>query len=187
MAEILTVLTFKSARHIVDDGGTQSWVISPRRAGRCAFVVCVRHQHGPYKAEGNEPHKHAFLVGKVSGVVPSSESSDRFRVEMSEYAIFDGPQIQLNSASPTQYFPSLPSVGIDEASLQWKPIHALPDEDGRIPRGGVSPPGNALQKVSDGRAIPILSSSKPESFPLEDLIRAISAKGFDVSVTPRRA
>ncbi|MGO9428265.1 hypothetical protein [Rhodoblastus sp.] len=157
MAEILTVLTFKSARHIVGDGGTQSWVISPRRARRCAYVVCVRHQQGPYKAEGNEPHKHAFLVGKVSGVVPSSETSDRFRVEMSEYAIFDGPHIQLNSASPTQYFPSLSSVGIDEASLHWKPIHALPDEDGSIPRGGVSPTGNALQDVGDGGGVPTVS------------------------------
>jgi hypothetical protein len=141
MAEILTVLTFKSARHIVGDGGTQSWIISPRRAGRCAYVVCVRHQQGPYKAEGTEPHKHAFLVGKVSGVVPSSEASDRFRVKMSEYAILAGPHIPLNSASPTQYFPSLSSVGIDERSLHWKPIHVLPDEDGSIPRGGVSPAG----------------------------------------------
>jgi hypothetical protein len=159
MAEILTVLTFKSARHIVADGGTQSWVISQRRARRCAFVVCVRHQQGPYKAEGNEPHKHAFLVGKVSGVVPSSETSDRFRVEMSEYAIIDGPHIQLNSASPTQYFSSLSSVGIDEKSLRWKPIRDLPDEDedGSVPRGGGPPTGNVLKDVSDGWSISTLS------------------------------
>ena len=133
MAEVLTVLTFKSARHIVGDGGTESWVISKYRAGRCAYVVCVRHQHGPYKAEGNEPHKHAFLVGKVSGVAPARETNDRFRVEMSEYAIVDGPQIPLNSASPTQYFPSLSSIGIDVASLHWKPICDLPGEDVSAP------------------------------------------------------
>ena len=128
MPEVLTVLTFKSVRHIVRDGGTQSWVISPHRASRCRYVVCVRHQQGPYKAEGNEPHKHAFLVGRVSGVVPSSETGDRFRVEMSEYAVVDGPQIPLNSASPTQYFPSLDNIGIDEASLQWTPISEMPSE-----------------------------------------------------------
>ena len=129
MAEVLTVLTFKSASHIVGDGGTQSWVISQRRARRCAYVVCVRHQQGPYKAEGNEPHKHAFLVGKGSDVVLSSETKDRFRVEMSEYALVNGPQVPLNSASPTQYFPSLNSIGIDEASLDWKPICDRPDGD----------------------------------------------------------
>lgn len=129
MAEVLTVLTFKSAQHVVADGGTQSWVISPRRGRRCAYVVCVRHQHGPYKAEGSEPHKHAFLVGRVRDVVPSSETADRFRVEISEYALIDGPQIPLKSASPTQYFPSLSSIGIDEASLHWKPTSDLPGDD----------------------------------------------------------
>ena len=163
MSEILTVLTFKSARHIIGDGGTQSWVISQRRARRCPYVVCVRHQQGPYKAEGDEPHKHAFLVGKVKDVVPSSEVSDRFRVEMSEYAILDGPHISLNSASPTQYFPTLSSIGIDEASLHWKPIHTPPDGDGGIPRGGASPngggfpTGNSLQDVSDSGVIPTMS------------------------------
>ena len=157
MAAILTVLTFKSAHHIVDEGGTQSWVISQRRAGRCEYVVCVRHQQGPYKAEGNEPHKHAFLVGKISDIVPSSEMRGRFRVEMSEYALLDGPLIQLNSASPTQYFPSLSSVGIDAASLHWRPIHALPDDHAGIPRGGVSSIGTALQDVRDGRGIQTMS------------------------------
>jgi hypothetical protein len=96
-------------------------------------------------------------VGKVSDVVPSSETSDRFRVEISEYAIVNGPHIELNSASPTQYFPSLSSIGIDEASLQWKPIRSLPDEDGSIPRGSLSPAENALQDVSDGGGIPAVS------------------------------
>lgn len=145
MAEVLTALTFKSASHIVSDGGTQSWVISPYRARRCDYVICVRHQHGPYKAEGNEPHKHAFLVGKVSGVVPSSETADRFRVEMSEYAIVEGPQIPLNSASPTQYFPSLSSIGIDAASLHWKPICDLPGADVSAPR----PPVDAFTTEDD--------------------------------------
>lgn len=144
MAEILTVLTFKSARHIVGDGGTQSWVISRRRARRCDYVVCVRHQQGPYKAEGAEPHKHAFLVGKVSDVVPSSETADRFRVEISEYAIVDGPQVPLNSASPTQYFPSLSSIGIDAAALDWKPISDLPGE-------GVSPTALGVPPIKDVR------------------------------------
>lgn len=129
MAEVLTVLTFKSVSHIVGDGGTQSWVISKRRASRCDYVVCVRHQQGPYKAEGNEPHKHAFLVGKVSRVLPSSETPERFRVEFSEYAIINGPHIPLNSASPTQYFPSLSSTGINEAALDWKPVSVLHETD----------------------------------------------------------
>lgn len=148
MAEVLTVLTFKSAHHIVGDGGTQSWVISPRRARRCTYVVCVRHQHGPYKAEGSEPHKHAFLIGKVSNVVPSNETNDRFRVEFSEYALLDGPAIPLNSASPTQYFPSLASIGIDEAVLHWKPIGDLPGDGTSALHNDPTVSNNSFDKVS---------------------------------------
>ena len=154
MGEVLTVLTFKSAGHIVGDRGTQSWVISQRRAGRCAHVVCVRHQQGPYKAEGNEPHKHAFLVGKVSDVVLCSETKDRFRVEMSEYALVNGPQVPLNSASPTQYFPSLKSIGLDEASLDWKPICDLPDEDVSATAASALITEDAPKDVSNGDDIP---------------------------------
>jgi hypothetical protein len=157
MAEVLTVLTFKSDRHIVDDGGTESWVISQHRASRCAYVVCVRHQQGPYKAEGNEPHKHAFLVGKVSGVASSRETKDRFRVEMSEYAIVEGPQIPLNSASPTQYFPSLRSIGIDEASLHWKPICHTPGEDVSAPSVEAFTTEDDPEDVGNGEGLAAMS------------------------------
>ncbi|WP_327211552.1 hypothetical protein [Rhizobium ruizarguesonis] len=157
MAEILTVLTYKSAHHIVADGGTQSWVISQRRARRCTYVVCVRHQHGPYKAEGSEPHKHAFLVGRVSDVVPSSETKDRFRVEISEYAIIDGPQIPLNSASPTQYFPSLSSIGIDEASLDWKPSRDIPGENISASRLSLSIPKSGQVDTGNGEGVATMS------------------------------
>jgi hypothetical protein len=157
MAEILTVLTYKSASRIVGDGGTQSWVISPRRVRRCSYVVCVRHQQGPYKAEGDEPHKHAFLVGKVSGVVPSSEMKDRFRIEIDEYAIIGGPQVPLKSASPTQYFPSLSSVGIDEAALDWKPISDLPAMDASSTPIGVGTTKETAQDVGESQGVPSMS------------------------------
>jgi hypothetical protein len=157
MLEILTLLTYKSAQHIIGDGGSESWKISQRRARRCAFVVCVRHQHGPYKAEGNEPHKHAFLVGKVSNIAQSGEDKDRFRVEISEYAIFDGPEIPLKSASPTQYFPSLSSIKIDAASLHWRPIGELPDGKGESLLGQAAALEYTMRHGDDDDDVPAVS------------------------------
>ncbi|AMB46894.1 hypothetical protein Y590_18308 [Methylobacterium sp. AMS5] len=135
-------------------------MISAHRARRCAYVVCVRHQQGPYKAEGNEPHKHAFLIGKVSGVEPSDEEEDRFRVEFSEYAILQGPHIPLNSASPTQYFPSLSSIGINEAALDWKPVSNLPGEDiGSVPTQ-VPPSGNCSDDAGDAAPMSVIAQAK---------------------------
>ena len=140
-APVLTVLTFKSADHIVADGGTQSWVLSRKRVLACEYVVCARHRQGPWKPEGPEAHKHAFLVGKISDVVPSSETPGRWRVEFSEFAIVDGPKLPLDSASPTQYFPSLESLGIDKTALEWQATAVEAAGEGALmsdapPRGG---------------------------------------------------
>ena len=118
-AKVLTVLTFKSVETLLNEGGTQAWVLNRKRVLTCDYVVCARHRQGPWKPEGPEPHKHAFLVGKIRDVVPADEAG-RWRVEFSEFAIVDGPKLHLESASPTQYFPSLESLGIDEADLQWQ-------------------------------------------------------------------
>lgn len=126
MAEILTVLTFKGADHIVGDGGTESWVLNRGRVLACDYVVCARHRHGPWKPEGPEAHKHAFLVGKIARVEPASDTGGRWRVEFDEYALVDGPKLPLRSASPTQYFKSLAALGIDEAALTWRPVSQKP-------------------------------------------------------------
>ncbi|HEY8572743.1 hypothetical protein [Phenylobacterium sp.] len=122
MSQVLTVLTFKSAEHLLADGGTQSWVLNRKRALTCRYVVCARHRQGPWKAEGPEPHKHAFLVGRIDDIVPSSENASRWCVMFSEYALLNGPKLPLESASPTQYFPTLKSLGIDEAALHWQTL-----------------------------------------------------------------
>jgi hypothetical protein len=122
MAEVLTVLTYKGADHIVSDGGTESWVLNRGRVLACDHVVCARHRHGPWKPEGPEAHKYAFLVGKIARVEPSSETGGRWRVEFDEYALVDGPKLPLRSASPTQYFKSLAALGIDEGALTWRPV-----------------------------------------------------------------
>ena len=44
---------------------------------------------------------------------------------------------------------------------------------------------NGYAPKKEPEAVPSSNHAKLEDFPLEDLIRAISAKGFDVSVTPR--
>ena len=122
MPEVLTVLTFKGANQLIGEGGTESWVVNRGRVLACDYVVCARHRHGPWKPEGPEPHKNAFLVGKIARVEPSSETGDRWRIEFDEYALVDGPKLPLRSASPTQYFMSLAALDIDEGALTWRSV-----------------------------------------------------------------
>lgn len=126
---VVSVLTFKSVEHLLRDGGSQAWRADRRRLRQARYLVCARHAQGPYPAEGPEPHKHAFLVGKVSEIVDADtdgEAHDRTKparnkIMFSEYALIDGPELPLSGQNPVQYWHDLAALGIDEAALTWLP------------------------------------------------------------------
>ncbi|KQT96073.1 hypothetical protein ASG60_20790 [Methylobacterium sp. Leaf469] len=76
---------------------------------------------------------------------------------MSEYAIIDGPYVPLNSASPTQYFPYLSSIGIDAAKLDWKPISEILGEDVSTSPVNALAAEDVHEDVDDGEDISTMS------------------------------
>lgn len=124
---VVSVLTFKSVPHLLRDGGSQSWRADRARLRRARYLVCARHAQGPYKAEGTELHKQAFLVGKISEVVDADidggsydrTKPNRHKIMFSEYALIEGPILPLNGQNPVQYWKDLASLEIDEKALSW--------------------------------------------------------------------
>ncbi|MDQ0840317.1 hypothetical protein [Sphingomonas faeni] len=84
MSDVISVFTSKSMETILADGGSQSWALDRSRAARCDYLVACRNAHGD--AEGPEPHRQAFLVGKVADVVASTDTDGRFKIVISEFA-----------------------------------------------------------------------------------------------------
>lgn len=84
MSDVIAVFTSKSMETILSDGGSQSWALDRSRAARCDYLVACRNAHGD--AEGPEPHRQAFLVGKVTDVVASTDTDGRFKIVISEFA-----------------------------------------------------------------------------------------------------
>ncbi len=121
MAEnVLQVLTYKSIDTILAVGGTQSWVLDRNRARGCKYVVCCRNAHAR-EVEGKEPHGSAFLVGKVSDVVPSTDGDDRWLVLFSEYAAVN-VAAQWEGRNPVRFYTSDQYDNIDFEALDWKPM-----------------------------------------------------------------
>lgn len=81
----IAVLTYKSRERILADGGTESWKLKKSTAEQFDYVVCTRNVTNP-NSEGPEAHRSAFLIGKISKVVASSETADRFKICFSEFA-----------------------------------------------------------------------------------------------------
>jgi hypothetical protein len=111
----------------VSEGGSQAWILKPVRAKQCRWLVCTQNQHNPNHdfSDATRPHRSAFLLGKIAGIVPTpeDESGDRWMVRISEYAFIDRPNVWDGGRNPVRYT-SLMDLGIDLDGLEFKPIRA---------------------------------------------------------------
>lgn len=102
MSDVISVLTSKSVETIVFDRGSQSWALDRNRASRCDYLVVCRNAHN--KPEGPEEHGSAFLVGKISDVVASTETEGRFKILITEFAHVDWEDQWGERRNPVAYY-----------------------------------------------------------------------------------
>ncbi|APT60215.1 hypothetical protein RGI145_23000 (plasmid) [Roseomonas gilardii] len=121
---VVQVLTYKSVETILAVGGTQSWALDRNRAKGCKYAVCCRNAN-TREAEGNEAHGSAFIVGKVSDVVESTDHDGRWLILFSEYATVNVGD-QWEGRNPVRFYTVEDYDGhIDFDALDWKPMPEL--------------------------------------------------------------
>jgi len=115
------VLTFQSIETILGQGGTRAWRLVGSNARKRAFAVCTRNAMDK-RVQGSEPHRSAFLVGKVKDVVPVPGREKRYLLQFSEYARVNIPNVwKKGDRNPVKYA-SLEQLGIDPSKLKWEPM-----------------------------------------------------------------
>jgi hypothetical protein len=124
----LVVFTAKSVETLLGDGGTSSWRLDRKHARECTYVVCTRNAHASW-VEGDEAHHSAFLVGRISDVVPAEPDDPedgRFLVKFSQIARVDVPDVwKKGDRNPIRYA-TLAELGISSSSLRWEPMPPPP-------------------------------------------------------------
>ena len=125
--ELLTVFTYKSVETILEVGGTQSWSLDPNRAGRCRYVVCVRNRNR-YEAEGDEPHGQAFLIGRISKIVPSTDALGRWLIRIEAYAQIAVDDFWGGERNPVVYR-SFNKLGLAEEALKFREVPSPTDTE----------------------------------------------------------
>lgn len=123
----VVVFTAKTAETILAEGGTSAWRLHPDHAEARTFAVCTRNKFAKW-SKGPEPHRSAFLVGKIRDVVQApNRDKGRYLIRLSEYAIVDIPDIwEKGDRNPIKYV-DIESLGIDPAKLKWKPMPEMGD------------------------------------------------------------
>src|SRR6185312_442193 len=104
MTDAIVVFTGKSRATIFAEGGTSSWTLNRKVAAKIRFVVCTRNAHWDNAAEQTpEPHQSGFLVGRVSGIVPSPSNPDRWLIKFDAYADIANPNLWPSLRNPVHY------------------------------------------------------------------------------------
>ncbi len=120
----IVVLTARGPKKILEEGGSQAWRLNPSHAKRAEFLVCVQNTGNGDWGGASEPHATAFLIGRISEIVPSPERSERWIVKISDYARIEIPNVWKAWRYPVRYM-SLSELGIDPAKLKFKPMPKL--------------------------------------------------------------
>lgn len=122
-------MTARGLDRILKEGGSQAWVLNPINAKKHEFLITVQNQHNGKWGGASEPHGTAFLIGRISDVVPTTEkgSAGRYLILISEYARIHVPQIW-KGQNPVRYV-TLDELGIDPDTLEFLPMPTATVED----------------------------------------------------------
>jgi hypothetical protein len=128
--DVLALFTTKSAQACLDVGGTQSWALNPENAKKCRYAVLFRNPEADWG--GEELHNTAFMIGRISPVVPSTERPDRWMLTFDEYAIIDKPGARKRWRNPVRYT-TFAKLGISLAEIKFRPMPARDIESEATP------------------------------------------------------
>ena len=117
--DVLALFTTKSAQACLNVGGTQSWALNPENAKKCRYAVLFRNPDADWG--GKELHHTAFMIGRISPVVPSTETPRRWMLTFDEYALINKPEVWKNWRNPVRYT-TFAKLGISLAEIKFRPM-----------------------------------------------------------------
>jgi hypothetical protein len=139
---VVVVFTGRPVDEILDPGarGSGDWRLDPARAREAEFLICTRNRHSPDFPPTPEPHRAAFLIGRVTDIVRSRDRPDRWLIRFDEFVQHIIPDIWGKSGHLRYpiWYTTLEELGIDLNALP--PFVRLPPADRASGLSEGSPP-----------------------------------------------
>lgn len=124
--DTMVIFTAKSIEDCLRVGGSQSWVLDRINAKRCRYAVLCRNAHHKELGDGKEPHGTAFLIGRISDVVPSTEIRGRWLVKFDQYARLNIANFWHGWRNPIRYT-TLIELSLSLDDMNFEPMPEIAD------------------------------------------------------------
>jgi hypothetical protein len=117
-------------------GGSRAWVLNPKRARGCSYVVCAWNPAGEHaEGSGGRQHGVAYLVAPIASIEPAPPPEDpkRFIIRFNMFAEISKTNAWNHQRNPV-FYTTLQDLGIDlnELTFSAMPTQAAPSTS-RIP------------------------------------------------------
>jgi hypothetical protein len=126
----IVTFTARPIDEILEHGGSRDWRLDAERAKYFDYLVCTQNRHNPGFRTPTAPHRAAFLIGRIFGVVQSPERHDRWLIKISEYIECNIPNIwgKFGHLRYPVWYTTLEDLGIDLSMLP--PLTPMPLSSG---------------------------------------------------------
>lgn len=117
----VVVFTSRPTIRILDEGGSKSWVLDPRRARTINFVVCTWNPSGEYAVvTPDRARGEAFLIGKISAISEDPDQPGRHIIRFFEFAEIGVPNVWPKGRRNPVTYTTLSELGIVASSLDFQ-------------------------------------------------------------------
>jgi hypothetical protein len=168
----IVVFTSRSAEQMLSEGGSQSWVLDPKRARRCAYVVCAWNSSGEFAGlRAGRQHGEAYLVAPITSIEPvqAHERSPRFCIRFKEVALINIPNAWGGQRNPV-FYTTLKDLGINVEDLTFEAVASvMPGEATISPHASLNGAVAPLTIAAAKRGLAVCYGVEPEA--IEIVIR----------------
>ncbi|MDC5087290.1 hypothetical protein OHW33_17355 [Acinetobacter baumannii] len=119
MSNVIAVLTGKNLKSMQEDGGSGHWTAKCDRIKSSDYVLMIRNHSEKWADKVSAKHGQAFMIGKVSGYVPSTITGRRI-IQISEYSLLPDTQDFKNAWSKLTKGQRFPVAYLNDEDLLTK-------------------------------------------------------------------
>ncbi len=152
--DAVCVLTENGLETILEEGGSQAWVLDAKRARQCSYVVCIQNRSSVRNlGKATAEHHTAFMVGKLDKVSHSRDPGNekRWHLGFSAYAELDVPDAWPGFRNPVFYANFSEHFQIDISALDFHPMPKA-EESASVPATSPRAAGLTIAEAKAGLA-----------------------------------